>query len=735
MREASSEEPAPPPPAPGDPVPQSPPSSRTWTSSVGQALASSPGRRLEEEICAVVREALEQHTKELRSLLGDLRDRLERDYTCEELGGPADLSDDSSSFNDPDWKAVESAPRSARSKNSLGSLDSRRGRRRRQQSQKGTTGPKEEEDDAEDAIKAPALDEEDDEDASKVQEFASSSRPCDPEDDQALLVNEGGEQHADVGLDSTATGGPSAPHPLRADSLGAYFFSSNSRGLPGQLDDHANATPEDRIGSMGSKGDPAGGKLRACFQKAWGAHGVTETGESLPPLSGWTRNVPRGPVRGLARCISRHFTFDPEAQPSDVPDAAPRASNINFQDYHANTTMMSLESSPNSTRLKRIVVSTWFETLSLVLVVANSLMLGVQANTSARNVGQTDESPVWVVLQVWFCILFTGELVMRMCVYGCSFFTSEGWKFNVLDTVLVILQMLELGAQAFGSGGIFKNFNIFRIARIARLVRVVRICRVLKHVRELRTLISSIAKSVKALVWTFLLLLLMVYISSLLITQMVFEKRQDIWTTGSDVDIDDLVKLYGDLLLCMLTLYEALFGGQDWDVLMQPLRDHLGDYIILPFCFYIGFGSLALMNAVTGIFVENVLKTTKKSEEEFLINNVRELFERVPNGIRGTMAWHLFESLVDSPQMQEAFHSIEIPPSDAKRLFKLLDTNGSGRVNATEFVNGILRLRGPARALDLAFLALNLRKMETRITHHNQHASLHLAVSKTTLLG
>merc|ERR1719503_323985 len=104
------------------------------------------------------------------------------------------------------------------------------------------------------------------------------------------------------------------------------------------------------------------------------------------------------------------------------------------------------------------------------------------------------------------------------------------------------------------------------------------------------------------------------------------------------------------------------------------------------------------MNVVTGVFVESVVENARKEKDLILINNVRELFQ----------------SQLDKPQMQEAFKAINVDCSEARGLFRLLDLDGSGGVNAEEFLSGCLRLRGPAKALDMALLIREVRLMEKK---------------------
>eukprot|EP00434_Breviolum_minutum_P029441 symbB.v1.2.026033.t1/scaffold2572.1/size76036/3 len=59
-----------------------------------------------------------------------------------------------------------------------------------------------------------------------------------------------------------------------------------------------------------------------------------------------------------------------------------------------------------------------------------------------------------------------------------------------------------------------------------------------------------------------------------------------------------------------------------------------------------------------------------------------------------------FEALFNEPHIKSFFQSLDVETSDAWTLFKLMDTSGNGDLDASEFVEGCMRLKGPARSID-----------------------------------
>ena len=70
----------------------------------------------------------------------------------------------------------------------------------------------------------------------------------------------------------------------------------------------------------------------------------------------------------------------------------------------------------------------------------------------------------------------------------------------------------------------------------------------------------------------------------------------------------------------------------------------------------------------------------------------------------GVITWEAFQSELDNPDLRDYFKAVDLSIDEAQFLFTLIDIDESDRLTPDEFVNGCLRLKGGARALDLAVL-------------------------------
>merc|ERR1712232_57522 len=107
-----------------------------------------------------------------------------------------------------------------------------------------------------------------------------------------------------------------------------------------------------------------------------------------------------------------------------------------------------------------------------------------------------------------------------------------------------------------------------------------------------------------------------------------------------------LSMFFGSLGGTALTLFQSITGGVDWRDISHPLGDSISPMLAIVFIGYVSFMILALLNVVTGIFVDNAITKTKEHSDIFMMNNVRELF-----GHREKMDWQEFNSKMEMPEM------------------------------------------------------------------------------------
>lgn len=365
---------------------------------------------------------------------------------------------------------------------------------------------------------------------------------------------------------------------------------------------------------------------------------------------------------------------------------------------------------------QHVVASTIFEYVTSTCIVLNAIAAGVQAEYTIRSL--PDETPsVFRVLEVVFLVAFGAEFTLRAAVLGVPdmFFQDKEGGWNLLDACILVLHLLDEAAISFvvtwGPMDFPATFSLVRAARLTRLVRIMRVFRLMAMFQDLRAMVESIGSSCKSLVWTSLLFLLLTYVTGVYLTDLVAEQaRKDprILFEGSL-----LGEYYGTTPRALLSMFQAVTGGVDWNDLLQPLIEEVSPAMALPFTLYIAFTVLAMMNVITGIFVESSLATARVSKDAELLNSMCALFLNTDKDRSGMISWEEFAGKLQDPDMARCFRLLDIELSEARGLFTLLDTDTSGEIDAEEFIMGCLRLQGTAKAIDLATLMYFNKRIAT----------------------
>lgn len=373
--------------------------------------------------------------------------------------------------------------------------------------------------------------------------------------------------------------------------------------------------------------------------------------------------------------------------------------------------------SPVQRHMLGVVTHIGFTCVTILGICVNAITIGLQTDWDAKNLPK-DTHLAFKAIEIFFCIAFTIELIMRFLAFRLAFFCNDEWRWNMFDTFLVsvtlIEQFVELIITKDGKLGV--NVSFMRVLRVLRLVRVVRLVRIVRLISELRTIVSSVANSLKSLVFTILIIAFLIYIMAVFITQMVTEKLRN---DPDDKEAhENLSKFFNSVSMCCLVLFQSMTGGIDWGDITSPLIDHISPGMAVIYCLYVSFAVFAMLNVITGVFVESALASDAQGKDADMVGRLHEFFCNW--GCDGVLTWDDFSQALDDKAIQVYFESVDLDVAEARGLFRLLDSDKSGTVEAEEFVMGCLRLKGEAKAIDLATLMY-----ENRHWHHRLSSRLH----------
>jgi len=406
-------------------------------------------------------------------------------------------------------------------------------------------------------------------------------------------------------------------------------------------------------------------------------------------------------------------------------DAASRNLSNVFRNVTDLTTAPEVEQNYSSERWIRLL-----DYIAAALVVLNSIALileleleGRAAHVDMMSSGprSTDTlRPYWRAVDGTFDVVFILEICCRVVLERGSFRHSFA---NLYDSVLGMFAAIDLfyvllqEADRSNLGSVQRN-----VLRAISSLRALRLLRVLRLCNGLQVLLKACQSFASSLCWSMVLLLIFIIVGALVIGNILQDFIQD-----QSANLDDRQWIwhhYGTAYRSWLTLYEVTFAGS-WPTRTRPVLDKVSQGFAIFFVFYITVIAFALIRIITAIFLKDTLDAANNDAELQIMENMtrREKFVRHLQGIfraiddtgDGMITQERLEKVLSNPKVRAYFQTLDLDITESTALFHLLD-DGDGEVTLHEFISGILRCKGHARAIDQVALHTDIKMLDKKIS-------------------
>jgi len=121
---------------------------------------------------------------------------------------------------------------------------------------------------------------------------------------------------------------------------------------------------------------------------------------------------------------------------------------------------------------------------------------------------------------------------------------------------------------------------------------------------------------------------------------------------------------------------------------------------------------------------------------ETFCEQMLELFHELDLSHSGDVDWPTFREALKRDTVRAYLASLQMEPTHIRLLFELLDEKGTGKINTEQFVLGMVRLKGEAKAIDARIVEREVsmlpRTFDKLLTHHL--ADRHLSRSDDSTL-
>jgi len=360
-------------------------------------------------------------------------------------------------------------------------------------------------------------------------------------------------------------------------------------------------------------------------------------------------------------------------------------------------------------------------------VILNTLFIGLEQDLAGKGNG-TEGKEIWWLLGVVFTCCFAVELGLRILADAKGFFDELT---NIGDLCLVV----AAGVDVFifipaGNGGIVRLFTVLRTLRLVRLVRLVRM---FPAFRELWLLVGGLVNSLKALGWVGIIVIIVLYVCSILVTTEIGQ-NDEIYGTGPSYDgeVWPYKEYFGTVWRSMFTLFQVLtLDGWCDDIVRHVV--HRQPLMAVFFVLFLLFTAFGLMNVVIGIIVENTLAAAQVADSRVeqqeaynrkkAVDKLEEILAKSDINRTGEISEEELGAAGQSPIVQAQFDAIGLKFEEAQEIFNLLDYERRKRIELKRFAASCRELVGGARRRDIVQVEITVGTLAQRLDSLDQKFS------------
>ncbi|CAE7242133.1 CACNA1B [Symbiodinium sp. CCMP2592] len=401
----------------------------------------------------------------------------------------------------------------------------------------------------------------------------------------------------------------------------------------------------------------------------------------------------------------RRAVMEDEARKAEAYEEALRAEEEQLG-TKAVQVMKAMRMDMQSLDARRQVMHNWiswsgFDSAVGVVIIANAVTIGLETHYASLECasGPSCESlriPTWlsVVDNVFFAI-YVVEFGLRYYVYGWTVIKSNWIKFDVFlivsSTIDLILRPIQFDSE------LLDQMMVVRMLRLARLARAVRL---MVQFQTLWQLVQGLMHSLTTLLWTFLLIMILMYVFAILGMEVItIDTSSDPGTAAYNTVAAANFRSFQDAILTLLQIFSLDSIGS----IYRPLVNHRM-FLFFYFIAAILVLAIALLNLVTAVMVNTSLDQASQDKE------AKKAWEAAKRKKEVEQLKRLFEEFDEDGSGELTLEELETAPEellgdlkelsgidDVEELFNLLDYDGGGAIDTNEFCEGVLKVAGDSR--------------------------------------
>jgi len=283
------------------------------------------------------------------------------------------------------------------------------------------------------------------------------------------------------------------------------------------------------------------------------------------------------------------------------------------------------------------------------------------------------------------------------------------------DSILVFGTGVLLKWVAEPAGMELGSLRIFTVLRALRLVRLARAVRLMPMFKEAWILIHGLTTSARPLLWTLVIACAVLYVFAIAATELIGK-------SPNFKDHERAQELFGDFLRSMFTMLQLITMDTYCDLVIRPIM-RVEPMMAMFFVFFITVGVFIVMNLVTAIIVENAQAIVREDSESAAkeaeekkrreLKMLSDLFMEIDLDGSGELSKDEFFSSLKNKKVKQMLELLEMKVVELTEVWEVLD-DGDGLLTIKEFTDGIRRMKGEAKAKDIADVIKRLKTTDRK---------------------
>jgi len=385
-------------------------------------------------------------------------------------------------------------------------------------------------------------------------------------------------------------------------------------------------------------------------------------------------------------------------------------------------------------RLSKIVSSAAFDAVFVCFIFMNAVVMAFEAQYWGVETGYliswpgTDEpaadmwphaEDVFQNFERCFGVVFCLELVVKVVFMRKRYFKDAR---NILD-FLIVTTWLTVALSPLSLPISPMLLRLSRLGRMARLLRLFRLVQAVHLFDSLYLMTAAMRYSLGALFWS---MVLMTLVQSLMAFLLLESLKDYILDASKPLAGRQLVYMYyGSFSRCFLTMFEITLGN--WMPPCRALVENVSEWCMFFSLFHKMVIGFSCVSVVTAVFMQETFKVSTRDNHNMIISKERlridtfsklsQLFDWADSDDNGLLAYDEFHGMVEDHDARIWLSAMELDVDDPKILFQLLDEDDTGTLDMAEFIKGISRLKGGAKALDMYRLQRHVRNLSRQLEH------------------